>query len=100
MIADAPWGEEMPAPILTHAPPALLLNRPALVSAYTVLPLAARSCTGPASPVSIQVSPPSTLFWMLPDHPMPAYTTEGDSWVTATALTNAYCCSKRLQLSP
>src|SRR5262249_52621330 len=94
-----PWCEEPPAPILTHAPP-LLLNRPALVSAYTVLPLAARNWTGPARPVSIQVSPRSTLFWMLPDHPMPSYTADGDSWVTATAVTNAYCCDTRCQLSP
>ena len=85
--------------IATHAPPALLLNRPALVSAYTVLPLTARSCTGPARPVSIHVLPPSTLFWILAGNPMPAYTTAGDAWVTATAVTTGYC-DTRLQLSP
>src|SRR5262249_19324274 len=94
-----PWWEEPPAPILTHAPP-LLLNRPALVSAYTVLPLAARNWTGPAGPVSIQVSPPSTPFWVLTDHPIPASAADGHEWVTATAVRNAYCCDARCQLSP
>src|SRR5438552_17698497 len=81
----------------THAPPPLLLNRPALVSAYTVLPLAARSCTGPARPVSSQVLPPSTLHWMLAEKPNPAYTTAGDTCVTAKAVTHRRFCATRPQ---
>src|SRR3989442_5040635 len=61
--AVTPYSTSRPVPLAaTHGAPPVLVNTPFTVAAYTVSPLAARTCTGPARPVSIQLSPPFTLF--------------------------------------